>query len=104
MQEEMKTLLEEGKEFVDIKRTFDAARFPEAGAPAWIIATEWLNNYKKYIFYDELRYNMNPKDHDDDHLTSKHPGKIINAELLHKEDKFLKGTGEVADLETEVMD
>ena len=34
----------------------------------------------------------------------KHPGKITNAELLHKEAKYLKGTGEVADFEADVMD
>lgn len=47
---------------------------------------------------------MNPREHDDDHVTSKHPGQIVNANLLHSEEKYLKGTGEVADFEADVMD
>ena len=51
-----------------------------------------------------MRYNATPSDYDDDHVTSQHPGKIVNTNLLHQEPEFLKGTGEIADFETEVMD
>ena len=37
-------------------------------------------------------------------MTAKHPGQIINQELLHQESKFLKGTGTVTDMSSEVMD
>lgn len=40
---------------------------------------------------------------DEDHL-QKNPGKIINADLLEGEAKFLKGTGEIKDFESEVVD
>ena len=37
-------------------------------------------------------------------MSAKHPGPIANAELLHTEAKFLKGTGTLPGFEAEVMD
>ena len=89
MQEELKSLIEEGKEFARIKRTYDQARFPDVGTPAYIISSNWLNKYKLYAFFEELRYNMMPREAADDHLTAKHPGKIVNTDLLDHDAKFL---------------
>jgi len=104
MQEELKTLIEEGREFVRIKRTYEGARFPDAGTPAFVISTEWLAKYKIYIFYSDLRYNATPSVSDPDHVSSRHPGKITNESVLDLAPKFLKGTGEGADLEADVVD
>ena len=86
-----------------MKRAYDNARFPDAGTPAFIISIEWLNKYKAYCFYDELKYNQSPSP-DEDHVTAKHPGQISNTELLHDESKFLKGTGTIPGFEEEVID
>jgi hypothetical protein len=37
-----------------------------------MISVKWLDKYKKYIFYNELKYNSTPNP-DDDHL-QKNPG------------------------------
>ena len=100
----METLLEEGKEFVKIKRSYDSERFPSAGTAGYLISTQWLRMYREYIFYDDLRYNMKPKDVSSNHLTKKHPGEIKNVPLLHSEAKYLKGTGEINDFEADVVD
>ena len=100
----MRALIEEGREYARIQKAYDNERFPDAGTPGYLISTVWLDNYKKYVFYDDLRYNATPSDYDDDHVTSQHPGKIVNTNLLHQEPEFLKGTGEIADFEAEVMD
>ena len=57
MEDEIKTLIEEGKEFVQLKRAYESARFPDSGTPAYIISNEWLNKYKKFVFYEDLKYN-----------------------------------------------
>ena len=104
MAEEIKAVLEEGREFCRMKRAYDMARFPDAGTPAFLISSEWMAKYKKYCFYDDLRFNMNPRDIDDDHIAKNQPGPITNAELLETDEKFLKGTGDLNDFESDVAD
>lgn len=103
MSKSIQDLHEEGKEFVRLKRVYDTARFPEAGTPAYIISSSWLKKFKEYTFYDAVKYNGSP-DPSDDHVSSKNPGKIINADLLHTDPKFLKGTGQLQDFESDVVD
>lgn len=104
MAEEIKAVLEEGREFCRMKRAYDMARFPDAGTPAFLISTEWMVKYKKYCFYDDLRFNMNPREIDDDHIAKNSPGPITNAELLETDEKYLKGTGDLNDFEADVSD
>lgn len=40
-----------------MKRAYDNARLPDAGTPAYIISTEWLEKYHAYCFYDDIKYN-----------------------------------------------
>ena len=100
---DIENIIKEGKEFLRLKRAYDNARFPDAGTPAYIISIDWLAKYKAYCFYEEIKFNQSPSP-DEDHAASKHPGPIINAELLHSDAKFLKGTGTLNGFETEVMD
>ena len=102
-QEEIEKLAKEGKEFVRLLKAYENERFPDAGTAAYIIQKSWLSKYKKYVFYDALKYNGTP-DPSEDHLTAKHPGAITNASLLQTEAKYLKGTGTVKGFETEVID
>ena len=103
MSEQIDNIIKEGKEFLRLKRAYDNARFPDAGTPAYIISTEWLDKYKVYCFFDELKFNQSPTA-EENHATAHHPGQITNAGLLHTEDKFLKGTGTLPGFEPEVMD
>ena len=57
MSEQIDNIIKEGKEFLRLKRAYDNARFPDAGTPAYIISTEWLDKYKVYCFFDELKFN-----------------------------------------------
>ena len=100
---QIQNLCKEGKGFISLKREYDGARFPPVGTVAYIISTEWMDKYKKFIFYDDLKYNDTP-DASDDHLTAMHPGPINNAGLLQQEEIFLKGTGTVAELESDLWD
>ena len=58
MQAQVENLMKEGKEFLQIKKAYDNARYPNAGTPAYIISSEWMTNYKKYCFYDDLKHSM----------------------------------------------
>ncbi len=57
MQEKFEALKKEGQEFVRLKKAYDAARYPDAGTPAYIISSDWLKKYKDYCFYNDLKYN-----------------------------------------------
>ena len=56
-QEKVEALKKEGKEFVRLKKVYESARYPDAGTPAFIINKDWLTKYKKYCFYEDLKYN-----------------------------------------------
>lgn len=96
-------MVKEGKEFLQLKKAYDNARYPNAGTPAYIISSEWLDKYKKYCFYGDLKHNLQPRV-EEGHFTTHKPGMIINHDLLHHEEKYLKGTGTINDFETEVFD
>ena len=95
--------MKEGKEFLQLKKAYDNARYPNAGTAAYIISSEWLDKYKKYCFYNDLKHNLQPRV-EEDHFTALKPGMIINNDLLHHEEKYLKGTGTINDFETDVFD
>lgn len=56
-----------------LKKAYDSARYPDAGTPAYIISTDWLNKYKEYCFYNDLKYNNEPSP-EENHFKDKHPG------------------------------
>lgn len=84
-------------------KSYESDRYPDAGTPSYIISKAWLSKYKKFVFYDALKYNSTPEP-SDDHMTAKHPGPITNAPLLQSEPRYLKGTGKIAGFESEVID
>ena len=105
MQAEIEKLVKEGKEFVNLMKAHENQRFPDAGTATYILDRTWLSKYKKFVFYDVFKFNVNGTvDPAEDHLTAGHPGKIVNANLLHHEAKYLKGTGKVAGFESEYID
>ena len=84
-------------------KAYESDRYPDAGTPSYIISREWLSKYKKYVFYDALKYSNTPEPQAD-HMEAKHPGIITNASLLQTEAKYLKGTGKLTGFESEVID
>ena len=103
MQEKFEALKTEGKEFLRLKKAYEAARYPDAGTPAYIISSDWLKKYKEFCFYNDLKYNHAPVAQED-HFEKHAPGPIDNEPILQMESKFLKGTGTIKDFESEVMD
>ena len=77
MQEQFEELTKEGKEFVQLKKAYDTQRMPDAGTATYIIEVQWLVKYRKYAFYDALKYNQEPSP-SEDHFTANHPGAITN--------------------------
>ena len=53
-------MIKEGKKFCISMKAYENERFPDAGTPAYIISKAWLSKYKKYVFYDALKYNGTP--------------------------------------------
>jgi len=103
MEAKIKELHEEGLEFYRLKKLSDGSRWPDAGTPCYIISRAWLDAYKSWIFYDECQYNRLP-DPDQNHVEEKHPGTIANTDILHTEDKYIKGTGKLKEFSTEMYD
>lgn len=67
-------------------------RNPPVGRPSYLISKNWWRNYKKYIFYSDVKGHNKPQMHTRD----MHPGPIRNdEELCDSDPKFLKGTGTV---------
>ena len=103
MDDQIKKLVDEGKEYCRLKRAYEMARFPEAGTPAYVVSIAWLDKYKQFIFYNELSANLTIRPRDD-HIAESHPGPITNADVLEASPKFLKGTGTVPGFETNITD
>jgi len=94
--------LAEGKEFVKLKNASDTER-AQNGTPAYLVSRAWLEKYKAFCFYKDIRFGSQPSVNND-HMTAQHPGKIVNQELLEKESKYLTGTGKLKDFEASVYD
>jgi len=55
--EDFEKLMQEGLEFVDLRKKFRQSANPEAGKPGFLISVAWVLSYKKYIYYDKLSRN-----------------------------------------------
>jgi hypothetical protein len=76
---------------------------PDPGSATFIIDKLWLEKYKKYCFYSDLKHGGSARS-SENHLEEYFPGQISNENILHTEDKYLKGTGKLKGFESEVMD
>ena len=86
-----------------MKTESDNERWPDAGTPTYVISIKWLAKFQDYIFWDAINYGRKPEP-DEDHISKMHPGKITNADVLHLEDKYLKGTGKLKGFPAELYD
>jgi hypothetical protein len=100
--QQIKALHDEGKEFIKLKSASDTDR-PSNGTPAFLVAREWLDKYKDFCFYKDIRFSSSI-DPNPDHMTAKYPGKIANEVLLDTKNAYLKGTGKLKEFESSVYD
>lgn len=57
MERDLDDIVKESREFIRLKRLHKQNKFPPAGAPAYLVSTEWLKKYKSYILYKEIKNN-----------------------------------------------
>lgn len=81
----------------------------EPGSAAWIVSIKWLQNYHKFILFDQFNNGLNESQIKmaDDHFESAHPGPISNLQdLIENDTQFqnLYGTNTLTDLKSEYID
>ena len=81
MEVDIDTLLKEGKEFFTLRSQMKKSACPEAGTACYVINRQWIDRYKKYVFYENLVHDTRPTE-TPDHCSKNHPGKIDNEKLL----------------------
>lgn len=81
----------------------------EAGSPAYLLSTKWLNKYYRFLLFDQ--FNKGTPTHQiqikDDHFKAKHPGPISNARDICERDEQrfnLYGTDTEKGQEKEYLD
>ena len=98
-------LNDEYKQFSLLKKKDELAPSPEAGTSAYLVSAVWMEQYMKYILFEQFKNDVaehNLKIDLDTHFTKMHPGSINNDADLCEEDKNgenLFGTGKVKGFE-----
>ena len=93
MEREIDDIIKECREFIQLKKQCKQSRNADAGTPAYLVSKAWLQKYKKYIYYQEIKRNMKPL-LSNDHCQQTHPGPMTNEEdFCDLSDTNLKGTG-----------
>lgn len=54
-------ILKEGQQFLKMRQDFQKSSNPDAGTVGYLISLQWVNSYKKYIYYDALKRNLTPE-------------------------------------------
>jgi len=103
MEVDTDTLLKEGKEFFTLRSEMKKTSCPETGTACYVVNKQWIERYKKYVFYTNLVNDSKPTP-EEDHVAKNHPGKIDNIKILQDDAKFLKGTGQNKAYEADVFD
>ena len=103
MAKDINELLAEGKEFADLLRENDNMRWPDSGTTTYIIADKWLDKYKDFVCYSDIKRGKTPSPKSS-HLTDSHPGKIQNTQILIQDPAYVRGTGKLKDFPIEVYD
>ena len=86
-----------------MRRAWKMSSFPDAGTAVFLVSGKWSDKYKEYLFFREAQSNREPT-WTEDHAQKNHPGQINNSTLLHTDDKYLQGTGELKEFESDVVD
>ncbi len=90
MERDLEDLINEGKEFHRLHSIYNRKSQPEAGTECYLISIKWLDKYRKYICYDDIKMNSKPQV-SEKHCETYYPGPISNLEDLGKvDDNYLK--------------
>jgi len=90
MEIDFDALMDEGQEYLKLRKEYKSTNNPPAGSIGYLISLEWTVKYKKYIHYESLRRNIKPTPSEE----AVHPGKIINSDFLETNPQiFLPGSG-----------
>lgn len=81
MEVDLDALLKEGRDFFTMRQAMKKAACPDAGTPCFVLNKQWIDRYKKYVFYDHLVKDTRPEN-EPDHCKKTHPGEIDNKKLL----------------------
>jgi hypothetical protein len=102
MSRTLEDLIEECKQFIQLKNKNRMERNPPVGNPSYLVSKTWLKKYKQYIFYSDVKRHNKPVAPAED----RHPGPITNNEDLCdlNNRKNLTGTGTVEQFEPTVVD
>jgi hypothetical protein len=57
MERDLEDIVNEAREFMRLKKQHKVNKYPAAGVPAYLVSTKWLEKYKKYILYKEIKNN-----------------------------------------------
>jgi hypothetical protein len=58
--DDFKKLVNEGQEFLKLRKAFQRANNPPKGTPGYLISKKWVDAYKLYVHYAELKNNVSP--------------------------------------------
>ena len=104
MERELEDIVNECKEFIRLKKMHKQSRYPDAGQPAYLISSNWLELYKKYILHREIKAISKPH-MEPEHCKKNHPGPITNDNDFCDPSIYnLKGTGKLEQFEVSVVD
>lgn len=80
---------------MELTQTFEKNNNPPAGTAGYLVSQPWLEKYKKFIFFDSLKYHSKPTPHSEGENVL--PGKITNSHFLELDEKIYlhgnNGTG-----------
>lgn len=54
MEVDLESLMNEGQEYIRLRNLNKKTSNPDAGTKAYLVSTDWISKYKKYIFYRNL--------------------------------------------------
>lgn len=101
MSRTIEDLVEECKQFIQLKNKNSMERNPGVGKPSYLISKLWWKKYKQYVLYSDVKRHNKPVQPADD----LNPGPITNDEdLCDPNPNNLKGTGTVEQFEPNWVD
>jgi hypothetical protein len=93
-----------------LKKKDDMSSNNEVGSPAYLVSHKWLQQYHKFILFEQFDQNTSEDQlelNNETHFTENHPGLMLNADELTEEDKNrqnIYGTGKVKGMESQFID
>lgn len=61
MSRTIEDLVDECKQFITLKNKNQMERNPPVGKPSYLITKTWWQNYKQYVFYQDVKSHNKPE-------------------------------------------